>query len=247
LVVLIDRFSASASEIFAGAIQDYRRGVVVGQRSFGKGTVQNLVPLQRWSSKPVNGQLTVTIAKFYRVTGESTQHRGVEPDVTFASPISLTDVGESALPDALPWDRIAAAPFIPESPLPSVALLANEERTRQERDADYRWLVEDIDVLDQQRSLKAVSLNLEERRAERTRLETERLARENARRAARAEPPLAAFSDIDGAKFPDVQLDQSAQVMVDMLEKGNAMMASPKPAPGKTARNGAPRTITDPR
>ena len=247
LVVLIDRFSASASEIFAGAIQDYRRGVVVGQRSFGKGTVQNLVPLQRWSSKPVNGQLTVTIAKFYRVTGESTQHRGVEPDVTLASPISLTDVGESALPDALPWDRIAAAPFIPEPPLPSVALLASEERTRQEGDADYRWLVEDIDVLDQQRSLKAISLNLEERRAERTRLETERLARENARRASRAEPPLAAFSDIDGAKFPDVQLDQSAQVMVDMLEKGNAMMASPKPAPGKTARNGAPRTITDPR
>ena len=247
LVVLIDRFSASASEIFAGAIQDYRRGVVVGQRSFGKGTVQNLVPLQRWSSKPVNGQLTVTIAKFYRVTGESTQHRGVEPDVTLASPISLTDVGESALPDALPWDRIAAAPFIPEPPLPSVALLAYEERARQEGDADYRWLVEDIDVLDQQRSLKAVSLNLEERRAERTRLETERLARENARRASRAEPPLAAFSDIDGAKFPDVQLDQSAQVMVDMLEKGNAMMASPKPAPGKTARNGTPRTITDPR
>lgn len=247
LVVLIDRFSASASEIFAGAIQDYRRGVVVGQRSFGKGTVQNLVPLQRWSSKPVNGQLTVTIAKFYRVTGESTQHRGVEPDVTLASPISLTDVGESALPDALPWDRIAAAPFIPEPPLLSVAQLASEERTRQERDADYRWLVEDIDVLDQQRNLKAVSLNLEERRAERTRLETERLARENARRAARAEPPLAAFSDMDGVKFPDVQLDQSAQVMVDMLEKGNAMMPSPKPAPGKTARNGTPRTITSPR
>ena len=248
LVVLIDRFSASASEIFAGAIQDYRRGVVVGQRSFGKGTVQNLVPLQRWSSKPVNGQLTVTIAKFYRVTGESTQHRGVEPDVALASPISLEDVGESALPDALPWDRIAAAPFKGLEPHPpSVAQLANEERARQERDADYRWLVEDIDVLDQQRSLKTVSLNLEERRAERTRLETDRLARENARRASRAEPPLAAYSDIDGAKFPDVQLDQSAQVMVDMLEKGSSAIAPPKPAPGKPARNGATRTIADQR
>ncbi|MEZ5458789.1 MAG: S41 family peptidase [Steroidobacteraceae bacterium] len=94
LAVLVDRFSASASEIFAGAIQDYRRGVVLGQRTFGKGTVQNLVPLSKWSSRPVNGQLTVTIGKFYRVTGESTQHRGVEPDVPLASPISLEDVGE---------------------------------------------------------------------------------------------------------------------------------------------------------
>ena len=81
LAVLVDRFSASASEIFAGAIQDYHRGVIIGQRTFGKGTVQNLVPLDRWSQQPTSGQLTVTIGKFYRVTGESTQHRGVEPDV----------------------------------------------------------------------------------------------------------------------------------------------------------------------
>jgi carboxyl-terminal processing protease len=231
LVVLIDRFSASASEIFAGAIQDYRRGVVVGQRSFGKGTVQNLVPLQRWSSKPVNGQLTVTIAKFYRVTGDSTQNRGIEPDVVLASPISLQDVGESTMPDALPWDRIAAAPFRGLEPRPpSIAQLANEERARQDRDADYRWLVEDIDALDRQRSQKSLSLNIEERRAERTRLEVERLARENTRRAARAEPPLATINDIDGTKLPDVQLDQAAQVMADILEKGAATVAPPKPA-----------------
>ncbi|MEY3465139.1 MAG: hypothetical protein RL603_737, partial [Pseudomonadota bacterium] len=105
LVVLVDRFSASASEIFAGAIQDYHRGVIVGQRTFGKGTVQNLMPMSRWSSRPVNGQLTITIGKFYRVTGESTQHRGVEPDVTLPSAIGLKDVGDSALEDALPWDR----------------------------------------------------------------------------------------------------------------------------------------------
>ncbi len=111
LAVLVDRASASASEIFAGAIQDYHRGVVLGQRTFGKGTVQNLVPLDRWSQKPVNGQLTVTIGKFYRVTGESTQHRGVEPDVQLPSLIDMKEVGESALEAALPWDRIAGVAF----------------------------------------------------------------------------------------------------------------------------------------
>ena len=96
-MVLVDRYSASASEIFAGAIQDYQRGYVVGQRTFGKGTVQNLIPLDRWTQKPVDGQLTVTIGKFYRVTGESTQHRGVEPDIALPSPIDLEEVGESSL------------------------------------------------------------------------------------------------------------------------------------------------------
>ena len=86
LAVLVDRLSASASEIFAGAIQDYHRGLILGQTTFGKGTVQNLVRLDRWSPHRSNGQLTVTIGKFYRVTGESTQHRGVVPDVPLASP-----------------------------------------------------------------------------------------------------------------------------------------------------------------
>jgi carboxyl-terminal processing protease len=233
LVVLIDRFSASASEIFAGAIQDYRRGIVVGQRSFGKGTVQNLLPLSRWSAKPVNGQLTVTIAKFYRVTGESTQHRGVEPDLELASPISLKDVGESALPDALPWDRIAAAPYAGLTPRPpSIAELSTRERARQQQDADYRWLVSDIAALDQQRQQKTISLNLEERRAERTRLEAARLARENERRAARTEPPLAAVTDIDPNKLPDVLLDQAAQVMADIIQ-GTQAPKAPAKAPAK--------------
>jgi carboxyl-terminal processing protease len=232
LVVLIDRFSASASEIFAGAIQDYRRGIVVGQRSFGKGTVQNLLPLSRWSAKPVNGQLTVTIAKFYRVTGESTQHRGVEPDIEFASPISLQDVGESSLPDALPWDRIAAAPYDGLTPRPpSIAELSTRERARQQADPDYRWLVSDIAALDQQRRQKTISLNLEERKAERARLEAERLARENQRRAARTEPPLQAVTDIDPAKQPDVLLDQAAQVMADVITVGRAPAAAPPKAP----------------
>ena len=226
LVVLIDRFSASASEIFAGAIQDYGRGVVVGQRSFGKGTVQNLVPLSRWSARPVNGQLTVTIGKFYRVTGESTQHRGVEPDVTLASPISLDDIGESSLDDALPWDRIQAAGFgQPGQLTPSIAKLVTEENARQRRDPDYRWWLADIAAVEKLRSQKSLSLNIETRKTERAALEEARLARENERRAARQEPALKAISELDSAELPDVILDQAVQVAGDMVQFGSTLAA----------------------
>src|ERR1700756_798806 len=143
LAVLVDRLSASASEIFAGAIQDYHRGVILGQTTFGKGTVQNLVPLDsRWATKPSNGQLTVTIGKFYRVTGESTQHRGVVPDVPLASVLDTKEIGESALESALPWDRIAGVPFKTSSvAAPAVAALATEEDERAQHDPDYKWLV----------------------------------------------------------------------------------------------------------
>ncbi|MEY2721043.1 MAG: hypothetical protein RL597_488, partial [Pseudomonadota bacterium] len=164
-------------------------------------------------------QLTVTIGKFYRVTGESTQHRGVEPDVELASPIRLKDVGESALDDALPWDRIDRAEFRAlDTRLPSIAKLALEENSRQKRDPDYRWLVEDIAALNRLRDQSSISLNIEKRRAERTMLETNRLSRENARRVARAESPLSSIEALDVSKQPDVVLDQSAEVMVDMLK-----------------------------
>lgn len=218
LAVLVDRFSASASEIFAGAIQDYRRGVVLGQRTFGKGTVQNLVPLSKWSSRPVNGQLTVTIGKFYRVTGESTQHRGVEPDVPLASPISLDDVGESALDDALPWDRIAGVPFRAAGQSSgSIARLALEESARAERDPNYRWLVQDIAAAMELRKQSSVSLNLKTRQAERARLEAERLARENQRRQALGLAALDSLEDLEKSEAPDVVLEQATEVMADMV------------------------------
>ena len=99
---MINRLSASASEIFAGAIQDYGRGIVVGEQSFGKGTVQSLVPLQE-------GQLKITESKFYRISGDSTQHRGVIPDITYPSLFDPDEIGESALDNALAWDQIAPA------------------------------------------------------------------------------------------------------------------------------------------
>ena len=230
LVVLVDRFSASASEIFAGAIQDYHRGLIVGQRTFGKGTVQNLVPLDRWSQRPVDGQLTVTIGKFYRVTGESTQHRGVEPDIQLASSISLDDVGESSLEAALPWDRIAGVPFQAyrqPTTMPAVNVLVKEESVRGQKDADYRWLVGDISALDDLRKQKTLSLNLAERQAERTKLDADRLTRENQRRVEQGKPALKSLVDNDpeegetpppaAAKGPDILLDQAAQIMADIV------------------------------
>src|SRR4051794_27277597 len=234
LAVLVDRFSASASEIFAGAIQDYHRGVVVGQRTFGKGTVQNLVPLDRWSPRPVNGQLTVTIGKFYRVTGESTQHRGVEPDVALPSQIDMDEFGESALEGALPWDRIAGVPFRSEAKAqqPNVALLASEEKARADKDPDYRWLVADLAAAETVRKQTSLSLNLEQRKAERERLEKDRLARENARRSALSLPALKTSEELADAKFPDTVLDQAAEVMTDMVT-GNRPL---RPSSTRTVR-----------
>jgi carboxyl-terminal processing protease len=219
LAVLVDRASASASEIFAGAIQDYHRGVVLGQRTFGKGTVQNLVPLDRWSQRPVNGQLTVTIGKFYRVTGESTQHRGVEPDVTLPSMIDMQEVGESALEAALPWDRISSVPFHSDrrSAQTAIPLLAEEEDARAQRDPDYRWLVADIAAVDTLRGQHSISLNLKVRQEERTRQDRERLVRENSRRAAKNLPSLKNIEELEAAEAPDIVLTQAAEVMADML------------------------------
>jgi len=238
LAVLVDRFSASASEIFAGAIQDYHRGVIIGQRTFGKGTVQNLVPLDRWSQKPTSGQLTVTIGKFYRVTGESTQHRGVEPDIQLPSPIDMKEVGESALDSALPWDRIAGVPFqtsAEATSAPPVAVLASEEDVRAQHDADYRWLVSDIAAIDTVREEKTLSLNLKIRKDERTKQDKERLDRENARRVAKNEPPYKTVEELDKAKddSPDIVLTQSAEIMADIVTGGR-----PQTPPQKTARRG---------
>ncbi len=222
LAVLVDRMSASASEIFAGAIQDYHRGLILGQTTFGKGTVQNLVPLDRWTKEPVNGQLTVTIGKFYRVTGESTQHRGVEPDIPLASVLDTKEIGESALESSLPWDRISGVPFKASAvgaSEPTLATLSASEDTRAQHDPDYRWLVSDIAAIDTLREQKSVSLNLKVRREERSREDKERLDRENSRRVAKNLPPLKSVTDLDKAKDaePDVMLDQAAQIMTDVV------------------------------
>jgi carboxyl-terminal processing protease len=218
LAVLVDRTSASASEIFAGAIQDFHRGLIIGQTSFGKGTVQSVIPLDRWSSRPTEGQVTVTIGKFYRVTGESTQLRGVTPDIVLPSPISADDVGESVLEHALPWDRIASVPFQARLLEPTlVQTLSLEETDRANHNADYQWLLASLASLDNARKEKTLSLNLKKRQQQRVTQDQARLMQENARRAADSLPPLKSIEDIVVAEEPDVILAQTTDIMVDAV------------------------------
>jgi len=228
LVVLVNRFSASASEIFAAAIQDYGRGVVIGQQTYGKGTVQNLYPLDRYApgADPRFGQLTLTIGKYYRVTGESTQHRGVIPDIVVPSAIDVHMVGESSRDTALPWDQIRPTRFTPQGQLnDAIGLLAVEHERRRSVEPDFRFLLGDIEALDERRSRKAVSLSLEARRADNQRFEEERLARENKRRVAQGLEPLASMEEMNADDAPDVLLREAAAVVADLAEVPEASLA----------------------
>jgi carboxyl-terminal processing protease len=221
LVVLVNRASASASEIFAGAIQDYQRGLVVGQQTYGKGSVQNLYPLDRYALGPKAGfgQLTVTIGKYYRVTGDSTQHRGVEPDIALPSLLDTDDIGESTRESALPWDRINAARYTPEpAELPVVSILSRAHEQRIAQNPDFVALQADVDALAELRSQRDVSLNLDKRRAERDALDADRLKRENARRAARGLEPLPGIDALDGSEAPDAVLDEAVEIAADVVQ-----------------------------
>ena len=219
LIVLVDRFSASASEIFAGAIQDYGRGLIVGQQTYGKGSVQNLYPLDRYAlgPDPGFGQLTVTIGKYYRVTGESTQHRGVQPDISMPTAISTEEVGESTRESALPWDRIRPVEFGRENQLSqAVPTLEHSHEERISSDPDFRLLLADLDSFEKVRTQKKLSLNLKTRIAEREQLEKERMARENERRAARGLKPLNSLADLNGAEPPDAVLSETTEIAADL-------------------------------
>jgi len=219
LIVLVDRFSASASEIFAGAIQDYGRGLIVGQQTYGKGTVQNAHPLNYtiFGRKPELGQLNVTIGKYYRITGESTQDRGVTPDIALPSLIDANEVGESTRDRALPWDHIEPASFKVEGDLK--ALEGSLQKLHDERtadSADFRYLHDDIAALEAMRNQKTLSLNLKTREAERKRQDGERLARENAWREAHDVPPVKSLEEIKDDAAAGIILDETTQIAADL-------------------------------
>ncbi|MGQ7275778.1 carboxy terminal-processing peptidase [Marinobacter sp. V034] len=236
LIILVNRMSASASEIFAGAIQDYGRGLVVGSQTFGKGTVQAVRPLN-------HGQLKITQSKFYRVSGGSTQHKGVIPDITIPTRINKDEIGEDALDDALPWDQIEA---VPHQRYYDFSTVIDELRTRHdkrfEKSPDFQLLEEEIQLLDSQRDRKYVSLNLKEREAYQDDLETRQLKIANARRQLKGEEPFKdwkAFEDYQEAEAIDPDKESSSDfivregghIMTDMIELDSRMASINRPEP----------------
>ncbi len=239
LAVLINRGSASASEIFAGAIQDYGRGLIIGETTFGKGTVQNLVDLDRW---PANegarfGQVKLTIAQFFLPGGSSTQNKGVVPDIRFPVTVDASEFGESTYDNALPWTRIAAVPHVRYgnfSPmLPKLDAL-HDARVADNR--EFQWWAQDVAEFRADQAKKYISLNEIERRVERDKHEAQRKQRQAERKALGVDlDPLAADAADDGLqagerdivadaarekaadKRPDPLLRESAAILADAV------------------------------
>ncbi len=217
LTVLVDRFSASASEIFAAAIQDYHRGLVVGQQTFGKGTVQNLYELDQYSRGASGlGQLTLTMGKFYRVNGGSTQHKGVIPDIALPSGIDASTIGESSRDRALPWDQIAATRFQASQPLDAaITQLTRFESVQLSANPNMRYLESDIAAVEKLRSQRQVSLNMETRKREREQERKAQLERANTWRTARGLGAVESLDKLKPEDAPDPLLDTAANVTLE--------------------------------
>ncbi len=171
VLVLVNRYSASASEIFAGMIQDYGRGLIIGEQTYGKGTVQNLIGLDKLVKETPQqqiGSLKMTIAKFYRVTGSSTQNKGVIPDISFPSVYDPKESGESSIKSALPWDKIVSSQFPKYDDLTNVIpVLEKNYKERIKNNPEFKYIYEDIDKYNKTKNQKFFSLNEKERKKER--------------------------------------------------------------------------------
>lgn len=199
LLVMINRLSASASEIFAGAMQDYGRALIVGSQSYGKGTVQDVTGLS-------SGQLKLTVSKFYRVSGDSTQHRGVLPDIQFPSAYDPEEVGESHQDNALPWDQIRAIPHAISTDLQRyIEPLTTAHKKRSAADPDYRKLVESLALSKRWSEDDVLSLNIEKRRERSAKWDAELFALENNRRSKKGLEPYADIASWEKAEVPEEQ------------------------------------------
>ncbi len=220
IAVMVNRLSASASEIFAGAIQDYQRGIIIGGQTFGKGTVQTLLPLN-------HGQLKLTHAKFYRISGESTQNKGVMPDIDYPTLYDPEIIGESALENALTWDKVRSAPH---GNYPSVkAFLGQIEQRHQSRtaeDPDFVFMRKQVKRLEEVRKEGSlIPLQETALKQERDSAEAWQLEAENTRRAQKGLPPIEKLSDLDEEQKKDSQgrpINPESEAM--LVESGRILL-----------------------
>lgn len=244
LGIMIDRFSASASEIFAAAIQDYGRGIILGTQSYGKGTVQSAIDMSRVISRaqqlllkaekvdaqnavsvapgaPEFGQINITMAKFYRINGSSTQHKGVTPDIEFPTVYPADKFGESSEPAALPWDQINPTKYSPVANLSGlITALESKHGTRMQASPEYKNMLDDIKLLNEKEGETEVTIQEAKLKKERDDAEARSTARNNQRRLAIVAghlPLEAEDKDSDKKVMVDFVQDESLNVMADMI------------------------------
>ena len=224
LTVMVDRYSASASEIFSAAIQDYGRGVIVGEHTFGKGTVQQHRGLGRvydLYEKPF-GSIQFTIAKFYRINGGSTQHRGVLPDIEFPSAIDPADWGESKEENALPWDQIPKARYHKLNDISQdLTYLSSLHSSRVLENKEFNYLLSDIEEYKAEKDDKTISLNLTKRKEKRESRKAKQLLRANERLVMMGKEKAANLDDIpEDLEKLDPFLDETAKITFDLVSLG---------------------------
>lgn len=228
MAVLINRFSASASEIFAAAIQDYKRGIVLGEQTYGKGTVQTMVDLNQWiKDSDKLGQINITVAKFYRINGSSTQLKGVSPDIEFPSAFSAAEYGESSQPTALPWDQIATARYDLTKALneKQISKLKEKYQQRLKSEAELKTFVEELELYRKARENTMVSLQEVKRKKEREEAEKKSAALKSLETEEDEEETTTVSKPVNKKK-KDIYMNETGRILADYI----ALIKSPSMA-----------------
>ncbi|MFC5283753.1 carboxy terminal-processing peptidase [Pedobacter alpinus] len=220
IAVMIDRFSASASEIFAGAIQDYGRGIIVGNTTYGKGTVQSAIQMKRINKEfdDKDDQINLTMAKFYRISGSSTQHKGVVPDIEFPNIFPADKYGESSEKSALPWDEIASSTYTKVADLTkTIAGLKLNHENRMKNSKEFTYLLQDIKEFNKKDTVVSLPLNEVALKKQRDELEDKNLKRENERRITRGLPVITKKDEIVKEDNFDFIQDETIKIITDYI------------------------------